>query len=359
MDAIKVEIKRIPSVTVEFKDITISGNSGYSDGYAAGKADAESADAIEDAALLEEINAAIIDAAKNPLSCAETLSDVPESVGKLYKQGYSYGESVASYAADTERKEVNAVLKGYGQPGADTLGDISAAVSNGIAVVNSQAYDLGHTYGKVEGMQAEYNRFWDAYQQNGARVSYENAFGGVGWTDALFNPKYDMQPNNSYMMFRSTGIKDLTNLNVAVDFSKSTNMQYMFQWARVEKIGTFDARSCNNLNNTFTYVLYLHTIEKLILRDDGTNAFTQTFTEANALQNITIEGVIGNTLDMRSCKKLSQDSIYSIIRALSDTASGKSVTLAQAAVVSAFGSTDSGHWLILCDEKRNWTISLV
>ena len=359
MDAIKVEIKRIPPVTVEFKNITISGNGGYSDGYADGKADAESSDALEDAALLEEINAAIIAAALNPNACAETLSDVPESVGKLYKQGYGHGKAEASSAADTERKEVNEVLKGYGQPGADTLGDISAAVSNGIAAVNSQAYDVGHTYGKVEGMQAEYNRFWDAYQQNGARVSYENAFGGAGWTDALFNPKYDMQPTNAYMMFRSSGIKDLSNLSVELDFSKTTNMQYMFQWARVEKIGTFDARGVNNLNNTFTYVVYLHTIEKLILRDDGTNAFTETFTEANALQNITIEGVIGNTLDMRACKKLSQDSIYSIIRALSDTASGKSVTFAQAAVVSAFGSTDSGHWLALCDEKRNWTISLV
>ncbi len=359
MDAIKVEIKRIPSVTVEFKDITISGNSGYSAGYADGKADAESADAIEDAALLEEINAAIIDAAKNPLSCAETLSDVPESVGKLYKQGYGHGEEAASSAADTERKDVNAVLAGYGQPGADTLGDISAAVSNGIAAVQSQAYDVGHTYGKAEGMQAEYDRFWDAFQQNGSRVSYACGFGGEGWTDATFNPKYDMQPTDAYMMFRSSGMKDLSNLYVKLDFSKATNMQYMFQWAKVEKIGTFDARSCNNLNNTFTYVLYLHTIEKLILRDDGTNAFTQTFTEANALQNITIEGVIGNTLDMRSCKKLSQDSIYSIIRALSDTASDKSVTLAQAAVVSAFGSTESGPWLVLCDTKPNWTISLV
>lgn len=211
------------------------------------------------------------------------------------------------------------------------------------------------------GVQNEYDRFWDAFQKNGARVNYENAFGGEGWTDALFNPKYDMCPSNSYMMFRSTGIKDLTNLPVALDFSQSTNMQYMFQWAKVQKIGTFDARSCNNLNNTFTYVSYLHTIEKLILRDDGTNQFTGTFTSATALQNITIEGVIGNTLDMSSCKKLSEDSIYSVFYALSTTTSGKTLTLSKTAVETSFGDTTEigGKWLTLCSERSNWTISLV
>lgn len=40
------------------------------------------------------------------------------------------------------------------------------------------------------GKQAEYDRFWDAYQQNGTRGSYSYAFGGVAWTDETLKPKY-------------------------------------------------------------------------------------------------------------------------------------------------------------------------
>ena len=81
-----------PSVTVKLGSVRIDQFGGYHNGYAAGKADAEDAKAAEDSALLAEINKSIIDAAKNPTSCAETLSDVPESVGKLYDHGYSHGE---------------------------------------------------------------------------------------------------------------------------------------------------------------------------------------------------------------------------------------------------------------------------
>lgn len=307
-----VKIKERPSFSVKLRNVSINTSGGYDEGYANGKADAEAADAIEDEVLLGKINTALRNTGGTYIKeDAPTLADVPEKVPYVYDNGFERG------------------------------------------------FVKGLEDGKTIGEQSEYDRFWDAYQQNGARVNYENAFGCVGWTAELFNPKYDIQPTKSYMMFRNAGIKDLTNLSVALDFSKSTNMQYMFQWSRVEKIGTFDARSVNDLNSTFTYVSYLHTIEKLILRDDGTNAFTATFTQAKALQNITIEGVIGNTLDMRYCEKLTRDSIESVIGALSDSTTDKSITLSEAAITSAYGSTDSGHWLVLCDTKPNWTISLV
>ena len=40
------------------------------------------------------------------------------------------------------------------------------------------------------GKQAEYDRFWDIYQENGKRVRYDNAFTGDCWVDAIYNPKY-------------------------------------------------------------------------------------------------------------------------------------------------------------------------
>jgi hypothetical protein len=330
MEAFSVTIGDKRRVDVSINGITISGNGGYSAGYADGKADAESADAIEDAALLKEINDAIIAAALNPNYCAETLNDVPESVGRLYEHGYDTGKHAAFAAADTERKEVNEVLTGYGQPGADTLGDISAAVSNGIAAVNSQARDEGYNSGWTQ----EREFFWRGLQKPGEGANYYYAFSYNKYDDSIFNPQYDMvcmdNATSGLGMFYSNTL--ITDTKKPIHFTRSAQA-------------------------AFYNMTSLNTIPKIVVNSATT--FQNTFLFCTQLVNITVEGVIGQDISFSDSKKLSRASIYSIIRALSDTASGKSVTLAQAAVVSAFGSTDSGLWLTLCDEKRNWTISLV
>lgn len=371
MESINVKISRAPAMTVELKGVTISGSGSYSAGYADGKADAESADALEDAALLNEINNAIIAAALNPLSCAETLDDVPESVGKLYKQGYGHGEQEASSAAEAERKEVNAVLKGYGQPGADTLGDISAAVSNGIAVVNSQAYDVGHTYGKAEGMQAEYDRFWGAFQKNGTRDMCAYMFAGEGWTQETLKPKYPIKiragSTTSEGMFRSccrgdgyNNPLDMSEVCAMIDFSQCTQSNNTFQDASLKNIYC-DFSNCTTLSYTFSNgngggneSVTIKVSEKL------TNANTA-FNYCYSLKKFKFaEGsVLATTMNFQWSANLSRDSLESVIGALSDTATGKSVTFAKAAIVAAYGSTESGPWLVLCDTKPNWTISLV
>ena len=38
------------------------------------------------------------------------------------------------------------------------------------------------------GKKAEYNRFWNAFQQNGNKRNYRNAF--YAWIDETYNPKY-------------------------------------------------------------------------------------------------------------------------------------------------------------------------
>ena len=39
--------------------------------------------------------------------------------------------------------------------------------------------------------------FWDVYQQNGVRTSYDGAFGGEGWTTEIFKPKYNINPTSA------------------------------------------------------------------------------------------------------------------------------------------------------------------
>jgi hypothetical protein len=69
-------------------------------------------------------------------------------------------------------------------------------------------------------------------------------------------------------------------------------------------------------NNTFRSATKLETIEKIILKEDGTQTFANAFTNAKALKNITFEGVIGQNIDFKDCTLLTHESLMSIINAL-------------------------------------------
>lgn len=73
-----------------------------------------------------------------------------------------------------------------------------------IAENEQRVYDAGYQKGKAEGgdteqayeqgveagKQAEYDRFWNTYQNNGNRDHYVYAFSWIGWNDDCYNPKY-------------------------------------------------------------------------------------------------------------------------------------------------------------------------
>ena len=222
-----------------------------------------------------------------------------------------------------------------------------------------QGYREGEMAGWIEGEEAgrkaEYDRFWDTYQQNGKRTNYANAFGGLGWTDALFKPKYDIQITDSYMMFRNTQVTDLSNLSVLLDFSKSTNMQYMFQWATTNHIGVVDmSYMAGQTHGMFGYTYELHTIDKIIVTERVIFS-SDAFMQANALSNVTFEGVIGNSIDFQWCP-LTKESITNIVEHLSPTVTGKTATFNKTAKEAAFTDTE---WAALIANKTNWTFSLV
>ena len=52
-----------------------------------------------------------------------------------------------------------------------------------------------------EGKQAEYDRFWDAYQENGNRTDYRNAFVGYFWNKETLRPKYTCKVVDGGSMF--------------------------------------------------------------------------------------------------------------------------------------------------------------
>ena len=223
------------------------------------------------------------------------------------------------------------------------------------------------------GRKAEYDAFWDKYQENGERRNYSHAFAGVRWDTELFKPKYDIKPvgtSSAYMMFSKSTLNDLVEVleqcGVTLDLSGVTGYEsYTFYTSSITRIGKVDLSNATHMMNTFGSSSQLHTIEELHISDKVN--FITTFLGCTALVNLTITGTIGkNGFDVSPCTKLSRASIISVLEALSKDTSGLTVTLSKAAVDVAFYDkindvigSESEEWGNAVISYRNWTISLL
>ena len=192
------------------------------------------------------------------------------------------------------------------------------------------------------GARAEHDRFWDGFQRNGERSNYSYAFYHNYWDDEVYNPKYDIKAQNLQFAFRYSNI---TDTKVAIYL----NNTYADSGAGI-----------------FSNAKQLKTIRKIVLTST-TPISSNMFSNCTALENLTVEGVIGqNGFNVQSSSLLSRASIISIINALSTTTSGLTVTLSRAAVNSAFETSDgaadgstSAEWSAIIGARSNWTISLI
>ncbi len=215
------------------------------------------------------------------------------------------------------------------------------------------------------GKKAEYDAFWDGYQQNGNRAVYAYAFSGYGWNNNTFKPKYDIKPTDISQMFTSTSITDLVSalkdIGRTFDTSNATSMSYFAQYSSLTHIPTLDFRNLLKLDYFLLSNRSLISIEKIILKNDGSQTFSNyTFNNNPSLEEIRFEGVIGqNGLNLQWSTKLSHDRITNIIGVLSTTTSGLSIALSKTAVDNAFeGGSTGQEWATLIATKSNWTISL-
>lgn len=211
--------------------------------------------------------------------------------------------------------------------------------------------------------QTHYDIFWDAYQYNGTKKGYNYTFAGSGWNDETFKPKYDIIPTSTYHMFSQTSITDLVaaleRANITFDMSKDITSQYFIQDSSyLTRLPVLDLRGKSNINYFIYNATALQRIDKIILKDNGSQKFNNySFNNIPKLEHIIFEGVIGqNNFDIHWSTLLDKESIESIINCLSTTTSGLTVTLSQTAIDNAFTSEE---WEVLEATKPNWTISLV
>ncbi len=188
-----------------------------------------------------------------------------------------------------------------------------------IAITDADGYsEEDYNRGYDSGKQAEYDRFWDAYQDNGKRTSYAHAFAGRCWTDETFKPKYPIKPDRygGFRMFESTGITDFTRDGIVLDFSGVQDMRWAFALSENTeiKLPTIDLSNAINTNEIFTK--YFGKSLSLIVSEKTVLSYI--ITQANYLTDLTISGVIATAINLDGCPVLSTESIQSVINALKD-----------------------------------------
>lgn len=231
------------------------------------------------------------------------------------------------------------------------------------------------------GKKAEYDAFWDAFQEGGKRNRYN--YGFTRFPADAFYPKYDIVPRENNWMFEFFNPSLVFNdpkppLDLAARLeecgvrlimnggSAGAGVMYyagVFKDANISTTPPFDVVA-GSAADMFRGCTALHTIGKLSVARESID-FGGAFRDCTALVNIEFSGSVGQNMDFRWSTLLSKASITSIMNALSTTATGKTATFSQTAVNNAFatsagagnGST-SVEWLALVATRSNWTISL-
>ena len=141
--------------------------------------------------------------------------------------------------------------------------------------------------------EAGYKGFLNDYQNNGNRTYYEYAFAGRGWGDARYNPKHPITATScaNYMFTDNYNITS-TKVPIIVDTSQSIGVFY--------------------------YCIKLKTIPSIKVTDKV--VFTSWFTSCSNLEEIyfTEDSVIGNSINLSPCTKLTLNSLKNIINVLKD-----------------------------------------
>ena len=199
------------------------------------------------------------------MSIAEQITQLKQDFDEIYNAGYEKGKAEG--------------------------GDTTEAYNQGVA----------------DGKQAEYDTFWDSFQQNGERTNYRRAF--IYWTEEP-KPKYFTELSNSAGVDRTTnasevfamlGVKsnpttsdpnnlliDVSNVCKKFDFSECTTVDNLFLSARVRNIDV-DLSGCTTITRAFSKGDY-GDIDNITVTFSRNNVFDNTFAYTNTLTTITIRG---------------------------------------------------------------------
>ena len=167
-----------------------------------------------------------------------------------------------------------------------------------------EGYEGGILIGRADGIQAQYDEFWDSILPEGEILDLQYAFGGKRWSTSTFNPPRTIVGSSFFRCFAST---TLTAINKTIDVTHatgSTALQNMFNGAAaLEIINDFYASESTTFHNT-------------------------AFNGCSNLKILNVRGTIGkNGLSLHDCTRLTAESLISVLKACNKKAAGVSITL--------------------------------
>lgn len=174
------------------------------------------------------------------------------------------------------------------------------------------------------GKQAEYDAFWNDIQDNGNRDEY--SYGFLRWGSEYIRPKYKVIPTvasgASNTFYRCLNLKkieaqyfDFSQKPYGTGYGQGYNYTFGLctNLEEIEDIGLTAQSTCEY---AFTSDTKLKTIAKLGSNEN--TIFTGAFGYCSALENITFEGVIGQSISFAQSPLLTVASMDSIYAALKD-----------------------------------------
>ena len=225
-------------------------------------------------------------------------------------------EGVGGDSLPTQEKTVTPTLEAQ---------SITADSGYRLAKVNVEPAEEVYKAGKTQ----EWSDFWDSFQDYGNRTRYNGTFDKC--PESAFKPKYDIQPSHAASLFEWSPITNLKQLikdrGIVLDFSKCSNMANAFANSSITHIPTINTTNANGITSVFSGATMLVEIEKLILKENGSQTINNTFNNAESLESIVIEGTIGANIQLQWSTKLTHDSLMSIINHLKDYSSDANGTI--------------------------------
>lgn len=241
------------------------------------------------------------------------------------------------------------------------------------------------------GEKHQYDELWDALQKNGDRTNYKNAF--YGWSEDIFIPQYPLNivgdMTGIFMDADFTDMKNhVTNHNITIntnqvtnftnafngclnltsvpqlDFTNATVANYLFyKCGNLLEVGEIGGEKTTGYNSAF---YGCKALKKIGLIHSLTNStWTTAFLLCSALEDVEFVGVIGTDINFQYSTALKKESIMSIIKALSNNISSKTVTLSKTAVNAidwsntVIDGVTYNTWEEVIGARNNWTIGLV
>jgi hypothetical protein len=184
--------------------------------------------------------------------------------------------------------------------------EIEAVYNAGKSAGGGGGSEEDYQRGYEEGRQAEYDEFWDAFQNYGNRNSYYQQFTQYTWNDTTFKPKYPINcyATQSYQTFNATQVFSNTGVTIISVPITVTGVP---------------------LTQTFYQAQKLVTISSLTLNDVPSH--NSAFDGCTALKNITMGGSIIADIGFAKASLLTNASVQSIIDHLADVTGQTSLKL--------------------------------